>query len=274
MNFKIYVQYIYSHVFKERNNCPVDKGIFQFYDDLFRIYGTEIDFTPLLKGNNNSFINMSDLLISKLIKSKGTTYLNPDLLIIAYSTPDINPAISTTSYLNYRYKWTAQAFGVTNQGAFSPFTSFEIIANYFSCSNFKQALLILLEQNTFPRMKLEEEIINQDFGCILLLTKDSSPIRLLHIQNESIKTIQNSVIDIEFLLDKYSISNETINVVTNNNELFKRLGIQNVILHNNFTCLTPFFEFCKYSNSNSSIKHFLIHFQDESQSSVLLFEKS
>ncbi|MFL6117752.1 MAG: alpha-hydroxy acid oxidase [Catenulispora sp.] len=69
-----------------------------------------------------------------------------DLLVMAYSIPDITPGRATTTYLSHVCPGGPLAFAVSDQGTAAGFTALRLIREYARTAGLRRALLVVVEQ--------------------------------------------------------------------------------------------------------------------------------
>lgn len=100
-----------------------------------------------------------------------------DLLVLAYATPDINPGRNMAALLSDRCPGGPLAFGLTDQGAASPFTGLRLIREYARTAGLRRALLLVVEQAALPYRTGSSGSATLPMGHtgVALLLGDASP---------------------------------------------------------------------------------------------------
>lgn len=100
-----------------------------------------------------------------------------DLLVLAYATPDINPGRNMAALLSERCPGAPLAFGLTDQGAASPFTGLRLIREYARTAGLRRALLLVAEQAALPYRvgSVASAAIPKGHTGVALLLGDASP---------------------------------------------------------------------------------------------------
>ena len=122
----------------------------RYLTDLLRPYGRELG--PDLLGpdavrcDGQSYGEMAEALIGATVPAGESV----DLLVLAYSVPDITPGRATTTYLSHVCPGTPMAFAVSDQGAASAFTALRLVDAYARSGGLRRALLLVVEQDSLP----------------------------------------------------------------------------------------------------------------------------
>jgi 4-hydroxymandelate oxidase len=93
-----------------------------------------------------SYSEMATALIERCVPAQEAA----DLLVLAYSAPDINPGRNMAALLSERCPGSPLAFGLTDQGAAGPFTGLRLIREYARTAGLRRALLLVVEQAALP----------------------------------------------------------------------------------------------------------------------------
>ncbi|MFC1433738.1 hypothetical protein ACEZDB_24105 [Streptacidiphilus sp. N1-3] len=116
-----------------------------YLTDLLRPYGLGLDPGALERGGQ-SYGEMAEALI-RLVVPEGESV---DLLVLAYSVPDITPGRATTTYLSHVCPGGPMAFAVSDQGCAGAFTALRLIRAYAGGGGLGRALLLVVEQDSLP----------------------------------------------------------------------------------------------------------------------------
>jgi 4-hydroxymandelate oxidase len=93
-----------------------------------------------------SYSELATALIERCVPAQEPV----DLLVLAYSTPDINPGRNMAALLSGRCPGSPLAFGLADQGPAAPFTSLRLIREYARTAGLHRALLLVVEQAALP----------------------------------------------------------------------------------------------------------------------------
>ncbi|WUH92907.1 hypothetical protein OG900_24210 [Streptomyces sp. NBC_00433] len=114
-----------------------------YLTDLLRPYGIALD-AGASAGAGQAYGEMAEALIERAVPPGESV----DLLVLAYSVPDIAPGRATTTRLSHVCPGNPMAFAVTDQGAAAPFTALRLIRAY--AGRLRRALLLVVEQPSLP----------------------------------------------------------------------------------------------------------------------------
>jgi hypothetical protein len=131
---------------RERSPYGLDEEILEFYRDLLRPYGDEVDEDRARKGRNTAFVDLAERAVRTAPAPGGP----PDLLVLAYALPDLHPLKTVSSHLNHRFGDESRSFAVSEQGVLAPFTALRIADAYHRSGRCRSVALFVLEQTTFP----------------------------------------------------------------------------------------------------------------------------
>ena len=122
----------------------------RYLTDLLRPYGRAPDPDALGPGaprrGGQSYGEMAEALIRATVPPGEAV----DLLVLAYSLPDITPGRATTTYLSHVCPGTPMAFAVSDQGAAGAFTALRLVDAYARSGGLRRALLLVVEQDWLP----------------------------------------------------------------------------------------------------------------------------
>ncbi|GAA1172138.1 hypothetical protein F4556_006473 [Kitasatospora gansuensis] len=115
----------------------------RYLTDLLRPYGRELDPGPF---RGQSYGEMAEALIRATVPAGESV----DLLVLAYSVPDLTPGRATASYLSHVCPGTPMAFAVSDHGSASAFTALRLVDAYARSGGLRRALLLVVEQDALP----------------------------------------------------------------------------------------------------------------------------
>jgi hypothetical protein len=73
-----------------------------------------------------------------------------DLLVLAWSVPDVRPGRSTATYLSLVCPGNPMSFAICDQGPAAAFTALRLAAGYLDRGDAGRAVVLVLEQSTLP----------------------------------------------------------------------------------------------------------------------------
>jgi hypothetical protein len=115
----------------------------RYLADLLHPYGLAPDAS---EHGGQSYGEMAEALIHAAVPAGESV----DLLVLAYSVPDITPGRATATYLSHVCPGTPMAFAVSDQGTASAFTALRLVEAYARSGGLRRALLLVVEQNSLP----------------------------------------------------------------------------------------------------------------------------
>lgn len=114
--------------------------------DLVRPYGIALDEAALQRGGGQSYGGMAEALIGQAVPPGESV----DLLVLAYSVPDITPGRATATWLSHVCPGAPMALAVSDQGPAAAFTALRLIRAYAAGAGLLRALLLVVEQDALP----------------------------------------------------------------------------------------------------------------------------
>ncbi|KQV13277.1 MULTISPECIES: hypothetical protein [unclassified Kitasatospora] len=115
----------------------------RYLADLLHPYGLSPDPSEHV---GQSYGEMGEALIHAAVPAGESV----DLLVLAYSIPDLTPGRATATYLSHVCPGTPMAFAVSDQGTASAFTALRLVDAYARSGGLRRALLLVVEQNSLP----------------------------------------------------------------------------------------------------------------------------
>ncbi|BFV60999.1 hypothetical protein KCMC57_up61030 [Kitasatospora sp. CMC57] len=115
----------------------------RYLTDLLNPYG--LSPTPA-KQDGHSYGEMGAALIRATVPAGESV----DLLVLAYSIPDITPGRATAAHLSHACPGTPLAFAVTDQGGAGAITALRLVDAYARSGGLRRALLLVVEQHSLP----------------------------------------------------------------------------------------------------------------------------
>lgn len=93
-----------------------------------------------------SYSEMAEALLGLAVPEREAV----DLLVLAYSIPDINPGRNLTAQLSRRCAGDPLAFAISDQGTAAAFTGLRLIREYARQTGLRRAVLLVVEQAELP----------------------------------------------------------------------------------------------------------------------------
>ena len=117
-----------------------------YHRDLLALFGLEVDEELLRRSRNIGFCELAE----QALRAAPQVIRDPDLLVIAYGLPDLEPLRTASSYLNHLMGGGSRSFAVSDQGMRSPFTALRIADGYARSGRCASLALFVCEQTTLP----------------------------------------------------------------------------------------------------------------------------
>ncbi|MBZ3906733.1 beta-ketoacyl-[acyl-carrier-protein] synthase family protein [Streptomyces griseiscabiei] len=125
---------------------PVGPSLARMQADLVRPYPVEFRPEVLERGTRNTFVEMAEELLADLPPPKAPL----DLVLVAHTAPDADPRRSLSCRLADVLPGDPLAFTLSDQGTAAAFTALRLVSEYADADAFRHALVVLLDQRTFP----------------------------------------------------------------------------------------------------------------------------
>ncbi|GHH75564.1 hypothetical protein GCM10018781_44670 [Kitasatospora indigofera] len=127
--------------FGGRSETSLDPDLRVFVSDLARPYGVPLREDLLAQGVGHSYGEMAEGLLREVLPEDEPV----DLLILAFSSPDVRPGRSTALHLSRFCPGSPLAFAVCDQGSAAPFTALRIATDYARTGACRRAVVLVME---------------------------------------------------------------------------------------------------------------------------------
>ncbi|MFF3600384.1 hypothetical protein [Kitasatospora indigofera] len=127
--------------FGGRSETSLDPDLRVFVSDLARPYGVPLREDLLAQGAGHSYGEMAEGLLREALPQDEPV----DLLILAFSSPDVRPGRSTALHLSRFCPGSPLAFAVCDQGSAAPFTALRIATDYARTGACRRAVVLVME---------------------------------------------------------------------------------------------------------------------------------
>lgn len=118
----------------------------RYLSDLVAPYRLDLRADLATDRTGHSYGEMADALVAELVPEQRPI----DLLVLAFTTPDVRPGRSTATYLSERCPGKPLAFAICDQGSAAAFTGLRLIDQYARTAGCHRSLLLVVEQATVP----------------------------------------------------------------------------------------------------------------------------
>ncbi|MFC9330470.1 hypothetical protein [Kitasatospora sp. NPDC057015] len=127
--------------FDGRSETSLDPDLRVFVGDLARPYGVPLREDLLRQGVGHSYGEMAESLLRDALPDGEDV----DLLILAFSSPDVRPGRSTAVHLSRFCPGSPLAFAVCDQGSAAAFTALRIATDYTRTGACRRAVVLVME---------------------------------------------------------------------------------------------------------------------------------
>ncbi|MCX5214947.1 hypothetical protein OG689_37775 [Kitasatospora sp. NBC_00240] len=132
---------VLSRDFHGRSETSLDPDLRVFVADLTRPYGVPLREDLLAEGVGHSYGEMAEGLLRDALPADEPV----DLLILAFSSPDVRPGRSAALHLSRFCPGSPLAFAVCDQGSAAPFTALRIATDYARTGACRRAVVLVME---------------------------------------------------------------------------------------------------------------------------------
>jgi hypothetical protein len=154
--------------------AALHKDLPGFLADLVRPYGLELRGDLLASGAGQSYGEMAGPLVAATTDDSRPV----DLLILAFTMPDVWPERATASYLSHLCPGDPMAFAICDQGAAAAFTGLRLAREYARTAGCRRALLLIVEQAVLHYQPAEPVPLPARHAAVALLCEAAGPGRL------------------------------------------------------------------------------------------------
>ncbi|MFC8453524.1 hypothetical protein [Kitasatospora sp. NPDC057223] len=130
--------------FDGHSETSLDPDLRVFVSDLARPYGLELREDLLRRGVGHSYGEMAEELLAQALPAGEPV----DLLILAFSSPDVRPGRSAAVHLSRFCPGAPLAFAVCDQGPAAAFTALRIASDYSRSGACRRAVVLAVEQTS------------------------------------------------------------------------------------------------------------------------------
>ncbi|HET6860350.1 MAG TPA: hypothetical protein VFH94_25050 [Streptomyces sp.] len=161
---------VLHRVFPVGRNRIDDAFSERHFTDLTTQYGSAYRPDLVPGGTGNTFAAMS----RELVESLDLDGAPIGVAIAAHCTPDLDCRYAASTYLSEAWPHSPLAFGVSEQGACTPFVALRLAAEYVRRHALSRALVLVLDQATLPYDTglAADRALAGDAGVALLLSAD------------------------------------------------------------------------------------------------------
>ncbi|MGW6919192.1 hypothetical protein ACWGB8_36060 [Kitasatospora sp. NPDC054939] len=156
--------------FDGRSEASLHPDLRVFTGDLVRPHGLALREDLLCEGVGHSYGEMGEALLGEALRTGALAADDPvDLLILAFSAPDVRPGAPASLYLSRHCPGTPAAFAVCDQGSAAAFTALRIAAAHCRTGSCRRAVVVLAEQSALHYEPAEEVELPERHRAVLLV---------------------------------------------------------------------------------------------------------
>jgi hypothetical protein len=131
---------------RAHHGYQLDEEILEHNQAMLGPFGMAVDEDIARAGRNWTYTDLAEATLESVDRPEVT----PDLVVVAYSLPDLHPLKTVSSHLNHLLGGTARSFAVSEYGLAAPYTALRIAAAYARSGRCASLALFVLEQTTLP----------------------------------------------------------------------------------------------------------------------------
>ena len=251
----------------EKEIFKPEKSYIDFYQDLYKLYGSRLDDETCDQGGKLSYVNLCDAVLNQYIKRHDLNEV--DILVPTYWSHEYN-AIHTNCgpYIQETFDVDCDMFDIYEQGSISTFTSINILSQYLHNSSYHQGLMIALEQTTHPRSLIDHTILPTRNAACTVRLQVLTDAQISEIESTSlIQLIYATTFDSSRLyLEKRTALDYVLSLITDYVDDFSKLTL---VLRKN-TTLWKQTKMSKYVDHNILTKCKFEHYSPDPSMLTLL----
>ena len=156
--------------FDGRSEASLHPDLRTFVGDLVRPYGLPLREDLLSEGAGHDYGQMAEGLLGKALPAGEPA----DLLILAFSSPDVRPAAPAALHLSRHCPGQPTAFAVCDQGSAAAFTALRIAAAHHRTGGCRRAVIVLAEQSALHYEAPEPVGLPEEHRAVVLVCEESA----------------------------------------------------------------------------------------------------
>ncbi|MFJ9518066.1 hypothetical protein ACIRPK_07335 [Kitasatospora sp. NPDC101801] len=156
--------------FDGRSEASLHPDLRTFVGDLVRPYGLPLREDLLTEGAGHDFGQMAEGLLGKALPAGEPA----DLLILAFSSPDVRPGAPAALHLSRHCPGQPTAFAVCDQGSAAAFTALRIAAAHHRTGGCLRAVIVLAEQSALHHEAPEPVDLPEQHRAVVLVCEESA----------------------------------------------------------------------------------------------------
>ncbi len=161
--------------FEGRSETSLDPDLRVFVSDLTRPYGVPLREDLLRQGAGHSYGEMAEGLLADALPADDPV----DLLILAFSSPDVRPGRSAAVHLSGFCPGAPLAFAVCDQGPAAAFTALRIASDYSRSGACRRAVILAVEQTALHYRPAEPVALPERHCAVVLVCEQADEEELV-----------------------------------------------------------------------------------------------
>lgn len=155
--------------FDGRSEASLHPDLRVFAGDLVRPYGLPLREDLLREGVGHDYGEMGEDLVRRVADGQPA-----DLLILAFSSPDVRPGAPSALHLSRHCPGTPQAFAVCDQGSAAAFTALRLAAAHHRTGGCRRAVVVLAEQSALHYRPAAPVELPERHRAVVLLCEETT----------------------------------------------------------------------------------------------------
>ncbi|GAA1940058.1 hypothetical protein GCM10009738_11630 [Kitasatospora viridis] len=156
--------------FDGRSEASLHPDLRTFVGDLVRPYGLPLREDLLREGAGHDYAEMAGALLGQALPAGEPV----DLLILAFSSPDVRPAAPSALHLSRHCPGQPMAFAVCDQGSAAAFTALRIAAAHHRTGGCRRAVVVLAEQSALHYEAAEPVGLPEEARAVVLVCEEGA----------------------------------------------------------------------------------------------------
>ncbi len=156
--------------FDGRSEASLHPDLRTFVGDLVRPYGLPLREDLLSEGVGHDYGQMAEGLLGRALSADEPA----DLLILAFSSPDVRPGAPSALHLSRHCPGQPTAFAVCDQGSAAAFTALRIAAAHHRTGGCRRAVVVLAEQSALHYEAPEPVGLPEEHRAVVLVCEEGA----------------------------------------------------------------------------------------------------
>ncbi|WP_051966352.1 hypothetical protein [Kitasatospora mediocidica] len=156
--------------FDGRSEASLHPDLRTFVGDLVRPYGLPLREDLLSEGSGHDYGQMAEGLLGRALAAGEPA----DLLIFAFSSPDVRPGAPAALHLSRHCPGQPTAFAVCDQGSAAAFTALRIARAHHRTGGCRRAVIVLAEQSALHYEAPEPVGLPEEHRAVVLVCEEGA----------------------------------------------------------------------------------------------------